>query len=59
MAAKKKAIKRKPSKALATKLARQTVTEIAALIKTQKKLDLELKKVARRIKVMMEHQYFT
>lgn len=58
MAAKKKAVKRRPSKPLATQVARQTVTEIDALIKSQKKLDLELKKVARRIKKLLEHQYF-
>jgi len=54
----KKAAKRKPSAAVRRRVARQTATNISALIETQKKLDLQLKKVKKELNKMLFHQYF-
>ena len=54
----RKAIKGKPLKLLPKAFAQQTVAEINALLKSRKKLDLELKKVERRIKTLLGHHYF-
>jgi hypothetical protein len=53
----RKATKRKPPK-ITKVLANQTIADIKALIKTEKKLDLELKKIERRIKKLILHHYF-
>jgi hypothetical protein len=54
----KKATTRKPVK-LKKVFATRTIAEINALIKTTKKLDLELKEIKKRIDRMLGHQYFS
>jgi hypothetical protein len=49
----KKTAKSKPSARM-----KKAVADIAQLLKTQKKLDLELKKVTAHLKAMEIHQYF-
>lgn len=54
----KQASKRKPAKTLKRLFAKRAIADIDAMIKTQKKLDLELKKIERHIKKLIGHQYF-
>jgi hypothetical protein len=49
--------KSKPRK-ITKMVANQAIADIRALGKTGKKLDLELKKIERHIKKMIEHHYF-
>ena len=57
MAAKQRA-KRKTPKRLTRAVANQTIADINTLLKTRKKLDLELKKLERNVKKLLSHQYF-
>jgi hypothetical protein len=52
-----KATKRKPREGIEKVIAKRAIADINALFKTQKKLDLELKKIRRHIKKLLGHQY--
>jgi hypothetical protein len=55
----KNATKGKPRKVIKKAVAKQAISDIDTLIKSGKKLDLELKKIKGYIKKMLGHQYFT
>ena len=58
MAARKTTKARPKVRKIKKVVANQVIAEIDAMLKAQKKLDLELKKIQKNVRALLGHQYF-